>query len=106
MDRRFPRLNGWKVALAMLPALLLAGCGGGLSGTFEDEMGYSTLTFHGGGRVVQSSPMSGVEVELAYEVDGARIRIIQPEAGMALVLTRVDKDTLTAPMGFRYERRK
>lgn len=108
MHGRFPRVDYRTMALALLPALLLAGCGGGLRGTFEDEMGFTTLTFEAGGKVVQSSPMSGAEVELAYEVDGDRIRILQPEAGtdVALVLTRVDEDTLTGPMGFRYERRK
>lgn len=97
-----------KIVVVTGLACLLVACGGGLKGTFEDEMGFSTLTFHGGGKVVQSSAMSGAEVELAYEVDGDRIRILQPEAGtgIALVLTRVDKDTLTGPMGFRYERRK
>ncbi|HRP71878.1 MAG TPA: hypothetical protein PK743_04470 [Luteimonas sp.] len=89
-------------------ALLLAGCGGGLDGTFEDEMGMSTLTFQGGGKVMQSSPMTSMEVRMAYEVDGDKIRITHPEMGSsaALVLTRIDEDTLAGPMGFRYERKK
>lgn len=86
--------------------VLLASCGGGLSGTFEDEMGMSSLTFHRGGKVVQSSSLAGVELEMAYEVDGDKVRLSHPEAaGAALVLTRIDDDTLSGPMGIRFRRR-
>ncbi len=91
----------------VLLALLLAACGGGLKGTFEGEGGLTRLTFHGGGKVVQSSPMTSVEVEMEYEVDGDEVRISHPDAPIgALVLTRVDNDTLSGPMGYRYTRRK
>ncbi|MCD9029841.1 hypothetical protein LDO26_16745 [Luteimonas sp. BDR2-5] len=88
--------------------LLLAACGDDLKGTFEDEMGLTSLTFHGDGKVVQSSPLAAVEAEMRYEVDGDRIRLTNPEAGThaALVLTRIDDDTLSGPMGFRYRRKK
>src|SRR3546814_10066421 len=68
-------MNG-KVMIPMLMALLLVACGGGLSGTFEDEMGMSAYTFHGGGRVVQSSPLVGVEREMKYELDGDQVRVM------------------------------
>lgn len=91
--------------LTMLLTMLLSGCGGGLSGSFEDEMGMGTLTFHGDGRVVQSSALAGVEVEMRYEVDGDKVRLTHPQArGAALVLTRIDADTLSGPMGIRYRR--
>jgi hypothetical protein len=93
--------------LGLFMALSLAACGGGIRGTFEDEMGMSTYTFHGGGRVVQASEIAGVEVEMRYEVDGDRIRITHPEAqGAALVLTRIDGDTLSGPMGIKFRRTK
>ncbi|WP_202844335.1 hypothetical protein [Luteimonas saliphila] len=92
--------------LASILLLALAGCGGGLAGTFEDEMGLSAYTFERGGRVVQSTALAGVELELRYEVDGDRVRIMHPEAaGAALVLTRIDDDTLSGPMGLRFVRK-
>src|SRR3546814_16237634 len=71
-------MNG-KIMIPALLALLLAACGGGLSGTFEDEMGMSAYTFHGGGRVGQSSPLVGVEREMKYElvVDNDRKRVVK-----------------------------
>lgn len=86
-------------------AVLLAACGGGLKGSFEDEMGMSTFTFHGSGRVVQSSALAGVEVEMQYELEGDKVRITRPEAqGASMVLTRIDEDTLAGPMGIRFRR--
>ena len=93
--------------LVVLLTLLLAACGGGLSGTFEDEMGMSAYTFHGGGRVVQSSPLVGVEREMEYELDGDQVRVMLSEGNDAtLVLTRVDEDTLSGPLGIRYRRKR
>lgn len=93
----------WLVAALVLA---LGACGGGLRGTFEDEMGMSAWSFEGGGRVVQSSALAGVEVEMRYEVDGDKVRISHPEAGGAsMVLTRIDKDTLSGPMGIRFRRK-
>lgn len=95
-----------KLGIAGVLCALLSACGGGLSGTFEDEMGMSTYTFHGGGRVVQSSELAGVEVEMNYEMDGDKVRITHPEAqGATLVLTRIDDDTLSGPMGIRFKRK-
>ncbi len=92
-------------AVAVALGLLLSACGGGLDGTFEDEHGMSVLSFHPDGRVVMSSPLAGVEQELAYEVDGDRIRVrLSEDAAAALVLTRVDADTLSGPVGMRYRR--
>jgi len=89
-----------------LIAPLLAACGGGLQGTFEDEMGMSAYTFHGNGRVVQSSAVAGVERELEYELDGDRIRVrLSKDNDAALMLTRIDEDTLSGPLGIRFRRR-
>ncbi|HLT43585.1 MAG TPA: hypothetical protein VK000_02875 [Luteimonas sp.] len=96
-----------KTAMSMLAlALLLAACGGGFKGTFEDEMGLSAYTFHSDGRVVLSSPVAGVERELTYDIDGDRIRVrLSDDNDAALVLTRVDADTLSGPVGTRYRRK-
>ena len=95
------------VLIALVSAALLAACGGGLKGTFEDEMGMSTYTFQSGGKVLQASELAGVEVEMEYEVDGDKVRITHPEAqGATLVLTRIDDDTLSGPMGIRFKRKE
>lgn len=86
-------------------ALLLSACGGGVTGTYEDAMGLSRLRFESGGKVVQSSDLGGVELQMRYEVEGDRIRLLHPKVeGAALVLTRVDEDTLSGPMGMTYKR--
>lgn len=91
----------------LLPVLLLAGCGDGLSGTWEGGvMGEQTLTFHGNGKATQQ--MEGMEAELSYEVEGDKVKLRNPEQpGATLVLTRRD-DTLTGgPMGLlEYKLRK
>lgn len=93
----------------MIPAalaILLAACGGGLEGTFEDQMGMSAYTFHGDGTVVQSTAIAGMEVEMKYEVDDDKVRLLIPNGnGAALVLTRIDANTLSGPMGLRLERK-
>ncbi len=96
-----------KIVVIMVLACLLAACGGSVRGTFEDEMGMTSLTFHGGGKVVQASELAGVELEMKYEVDGDKIRLSSPEAaGATLVLTRIDQDTLSGPMGIEFKRKE
>ena len=86
-------------------ALLLAACGPGVRGTFEDEAGLSRLAFDGSGGVRQSSPLGGVEQQLRYRVEGDQVRLEHPAVeGAALVLTRVDVDTLAGPGGMRFRR--
>lgn len=92
-------------AMAVSVALLLCACGSGLTGTYEDAMGLTQLRFERGGVVVQSSGLGGVERQLRYEVEGDRIRMRHPDVeGAALVLTRVDADTLSGPLGVTYTR--
>ena len=92
------------VLLAVL-MLLLAACGGGMQGTYEDAMGLSKLRFDRDGSVVQSAALGGVEVRLRYEVDDDRVRLSHPDIdGAALVRTRMDDNTLSGPMGVIYRR--
>lgn len=101
-------MRQWKnIATLVLACTLLVACGGGVSGTFEDEMGMTSLTFQRGGKVIQASELAGMELEMKYEVDGDKIRLTNPEAaGAALVLTRIDDDTLSGPMGIRFLRKQ
>lgn len=91
--------------LSVFLALLLSACGGGMSGTYEDSMGLTRLRFERGDAVVQSSQLGGVERQMRYDLDGDRIRLRHPDVdGATLVLTRVDADTLSGPMGVTYRR--
>ncbi len=85
---------------ALALAALLAGCGSGIQGTYADEFGITRMTFKRDGTVVQSA--MGTEVEMEYEVDGDKVRLKTPMG--ALLLTRVDDDTLSGPMGATFKR--
>lgn len=96
---------GKGLAIVALAAGLLSACSDRLKGTFADDMGMSSLTFRGDGTVVQASGLAGVELEMRYEVEGDKVRLTHPEAaGATLVLTRLDDDTLSGPMGIRFKR--
>lgn len=98
-------LGGTRAMVAVLVVALLSACSAGITGTWEDEMGLSRLTFQRGGKVVQTSTLAGFEMEMSYEVDGDTIRLRNPQAAeTALVLTRIDPDTLAGPMGLRFRR--
>lgn len=94
-----------RAALLACLVLLLAACGSGMQGTYEDAMGLSQLRFERDGTVVQSAALGGVEVRLRYQVDDDRVRLSHPDVdGAALVLTRVDENTLSGPLGVTYKR--
>lgn len=81
-------------------ALLLAACGSGIEGTWSDDSGLSHYTFGRDGKVVQST--LGIDVEMAYRVDGDEVRLQTPMGTQRL--TRLDHDTLSGPMGMRLHR--
>lgn len=81
-------------------ALLLAACARGPEGTYADEVGFMSFTFHDDGSVVQST--LGVAVEMRYTQDGDRIVIEAP--GATLELVRVDERTLEGADGLRLTR--
>jgi len=94
-----------RAALLACLVLLLPACGSGMQGTYEDAMGLSQLRFDRDGTVVQSAALGGVEVRLRYQVDDDRVRLSHPDVdGAALVLTRVDENTLSGPLGVTYKR--
>lgn len=94
-----------RMAILAVMVVLLSACGDGVNGTYEDSMGLTRLRFESGGAVVQSSELGGVERQMRYEVEGDRIRVRHPDVeGAALVLTRMDDNTLSGPMGVTYRR--
>lgn len=98
-------MASWRKAALAVVATLLSACGSGVTGTYEDSMGLTRLRFESGGVVVQSSELGGVERKMRYEVEDDRIRMRHPDVeGAALVLTRVDDNTLSGPMGVTYTR--
>lgn len=88
------------IAPALVLGSLLAACGGGLSGKYEDALGTTRYEFTGDGRVYMS--VLGIESAGQYEVDGERILLSGPNG--SLVLSR-DGDELIGPMGLKLRRR-
>ena len=86
--------------LGALLALLLSACGGGMSGTYEEENGLGTLDFREDGTVYVS--VLGVTVAGEYELDGERVIIAGPNGEQ--VLTR-DGNRLEGGIGMRYVKR-
>ena len=87
------------LAILVLAALLTA-CGRSLDGTYVDDVGFMSFTFHRDGRVIHST--LGVEVEMRYQRDGDRILVNGPVADMEF--QRIDADTLEGPLGMRLTR--
>jgi hypothetical protein len=94
-----------KTTTSAVLMLLLAGCGGGLAGTYSGSGG-TAFTFRDDGTV----EVSGREVPdraLIYDVesDNIRIRYANNEKGAAWrTLTRKDADTLVGSNGVVYRR--
>ena len=98
-------INFARLCLATALLYALTACSDGMQGRYADDFGMGALTFDGDGKVVQSSELAGVEMEMEYTVDGDKIRLSNPQApGAALVLTRIDSETLSGPMGIKYRR--
>lgn len=78
----------------LLSATLLAGCGGGISGTYASSEGGMSIRFDSGKAYVTTL---GGTVQTGYEVDGDKIILKSPQGN--LVLTRNDDGSLQGPMG-------
>ena len=78
----------------LLSAALLAGCGGGLNGTYQTSDGNMSIKFDSGKAYVT---LPGGTVEAGYEVDGDKIILKNPQGN--LVLTREKDGSLDGPMG-------
>lgn len=88
--------------LFLMVVFLLSSCGESLVGTYVDAIGISSYTFSSGGKVYVG--VMGIESEMAYEVDGDRVKLIMPEGNM--VLHKMDDGALQGPMGIIYSKKK
>lgn len=85
-------MNISRKILTVLITVLLAACGGGLSGTYEGEAG--SLTFDGGKADIKTAFST---VEMDYSVDGDKILLKSPQG--SLVLTRNTDGSIDTPWG-------
>lgn len=80
--------------------LLLSACGSKINGTYaNDDVSY---TFGSNGKV--SASTMGMEVEMNYEVDGNKIKLITPQGNM--ILTLLDDGSIKGPMGLKLTKQK
>ena len=79
--------------------LLSAGCGNGISGTFEDEAGVTRYEFEPGGRARVS--VLGATVAAEYTRDGDRILVTSPQGTVFRKCARDRAATRTWRPGMR-----
>lgn len=85
------------IAVAVALALFCGGCGGGLSGRYDEESGVGSLEFQGDGTVYVTA--LGATVEGDYELDGDRVIIAGPN-GNQILIRRGDR--LEGGLGLNY----
>lgn len=81
-----------KTLSILLVTLLLAACGGGMSGTYEGGMG--SISFASG---KADASLMGNTIEMNYTTDGDKIVLESPQGN--LVLTRNPDGSLDTPWG-------
>ncbi|MFA5017226.1 MAG: hypothetical protein WC504_06745 [Methylobacter sp.] len=82
--------------------LLLSACGPKLDGTYTDNMGITSYTFESNGKMTQS--IMGVAIEMNYEVDGNKVKLIAPQG--TFVLTLLEDGSIQGPMGSKFVKQK
>lgn len=76
LNRKIP------VAAILLWGALLAGCGGGMSGTYSDSNGLMSIKFESSSAYV-TLPIGTTKV--SYEVDGDKIVLKNPQGDLVLI---------------------
>ncbi|HEV8358419.1 MAG TPA: hypothetical protein VGQ17_16815 [Gemmatimonadales bacterium] len=90
-----------RMVLALAGALLTAGCGSPLRGTYADPDGATRFKFESGGKAYVS--MLGMEREFKFEVEGKRVKLITPQG--TEILTIQDDGSLKGPLGLTLTKR-
>jgi len=88
-----------KKAVLVITVLLLSGCGGSkIDGTYCDRSVGACYAFRTNGTVTYS--VMGMEVEMKYEVDGDKIKILTgPQGSASMVLTMLKDGSIQGQMG-------
>jgi hypothetical protein len=81
-----------KLLAPILATLLLAACGGGISGTYQG--GFGSIKFESGKAY---ATLMGVTSQLVYSTDGDKIILKSPKGN--LVLTRNKDGSINSPWG-------
>lgn len=92
-----------RIASLLLGTLLLAACGGGLSGTYSDPMGVSSYTFQPNGKLEVNA--MGATVEMHYELDGNKIKVGIKD-GPVQVMTLNPDGSISGPMGVKLTKKQ
>ena len=82
-----------------LGLLAFAGCGGGFSGTYEDDAGVTRYAFDGEGGV--RITVLGSEVAAEYRLDGDKVLV---SSAQGTVVLTVREENLYGPMGLELKR--
>jgi len=84
-------------ALVPALALVLAACGGGVSGEYTDESGMFTYNFKSGGKVEVTTNVFGMvqTQEMDYEVEDGKLKL-GPKGGPQQVISIDDEGCLNA----------
>jgi hypothetical protein len=96
--------SNMKIAILLITALLLSGCGSKIDGTYCDRSVGACYTFRSNGTVLMS--VAGTEVEMKYEVDGDKIEIAMgtPQGGPSL--TMLKDGSIQGPIGMKLTKQK
>jgi len=98
MERKLLNLN-WLV-LVVVAGVILAGCGGGLSGTYKAKgglgEGFLSLEFKSGNQVFAN--VMGNTVEGTYKIEGDKVIVYVNGKNMAFTLAK-DGSLADGPMG-------
>lgn len=84
-----------RILAPLLATLLLAACGGGVTGTYLDSNGNPALTLSSGNAELEAGP---VKMQVPYSVDGDKIKL-HAGGGEDIVLTLHSDGTLETPWG-------
>lgn len=88
------------IVSATLGAMLVAGCGSGISGDYGGgECPYQKLSFKGDGTVYMT--MMGTELSGEYRVDGDKVSVSGGDRA-GIVFTRNGDNLETSVMGMRF----
>lgn len=82
-------------------ALLVSACGQKLNGTYTDAGKNAKFTFESGDKVLVGGGF-GPEIEVAYELDGNKVKLTSPEGTQVFTLN--DDGSIQGPMGMKLKK--